>query len=76
MTDPKEAAKRLVGYAAVDRYVKSGMCVGLGTGTTAYWAIKRTGERVAAGEKLEAIVDLGRHRKALRGSSGCRSYPS
>lgn len=56
MTDPKEAAKRLVGYAAVDRYVKSGMCVGLGTGTTAYWAIKRTGERVAAGEKLEAIV--------------------
>jgi ribose 5-phosphate isomerase A len=32
------------------------MCVGLGTGTTAYWAIKRTGERVAAGEKLEAIV--------------------
>ncbi len=56
MTDPKEAAKRLVGFAAVDRYVKSGMCVGLGTGTTAYWAIKRTGERVAAGEKLEAIV--------------------
>jgi ribose 5-phosphate isomerase A len=55
-SDPKEAAKRLVGFAAVDRYVESGMCVGLGTGTTAYWAIKRTGERVAAGEKLEAIV--------------------
>ncbi len=56
MSDPKEAAKRLVGFAAVDRYVKDGMCVGLGTGTTAYWAIKRTGERIAAGEKLEAIV--------------------
>jgi ribose 5-phosphate isomerase A len=53
--DPKEAAKRLVGYAAVDRYVQDGMCVGLGTGTTAYWAIKRTGERIAAGEKLEAV---------------------
>lgn len=56
MNDPKEAAKRLVGFAAVDRYVEAGMCVGLGTGTTAYWAIKRTGERVAAGEKLEAVV--------------------
>jgi ribose 5-phosphate isomerase A len=56
LSDPKEAAKRLVGFAAVDRYVRDGMCVGLGTGTTAYWAIKRTGERVAAGEKLEAIV--------------------
>ena len=56
MNDPKEAAKRLVGFAAVDRFVKDGMCVGLGTGTTAYWAIKRTGERVAAGEKLAAVV--------------------
>jgi ribose 5-phosphate isomerase A len=56
VSDPKEAAKRLVGFAAVDRFVKDGMCVGLGTGTTAYWAIKRTGERVTAGEKLEAIV--------------------
>jgi ribose 5-phosphate isomerase A len=54
--DPKEAAKRLVGTAAVDRFVTAGMCVGLGTGTTAYWAIKRTGELVAAGSRLEAIV--------------------
>jgi ribose 5-phosphate isomerase A len=56
LSDPKEAAKRLVGYAAVDRYVRPGMCVGLGTGTTAYWAVKRTGERVAAGEGLAAVV--------------------
>ncbi len=56
MSDPKEAAKRLVGFAAVDRYVTDGMCVGLGTGTTAYWAVKRTGERVAAGERLVAVV--------------------
>jgi ribose 5-phosphate isomerase A len=56
LSDPKEAAKRLVGYAAVDRYVVGGMCVGLGTGTTAYWAIKRTGERIAAGDRLTAIV--------------------
>jgi len=56
LSDPKEAAKRLVGFAAVDRFVKPGMCVGLGTGTTAYWAIRRTGERVAAGESLVAVV--------------------
>jgi ribose 5-phosphate isomerase A len=56
LNDPKEAAKRLVGFAAVDRYVRPGMCVGLGTGTTAYWAVKRTGERVAGGESLVAVV--------------------
>lgn len=56
LNDPQEAAKRLVGFAAVDRFVKPGMCVGLGTGTTAYWAIRRTGERVAAGEALVAVV--------------------
>jgi ribose 5-phosphate isomerase A len=56
VSDPKEAAKRLVGIAAVDRYVHNGMCVGLGTGSTAYFAVKRVGERVSAGEKLEAIV--------------------
>jgi ribose 5-phosphate isomerase A len=54
--DPKEAAKRLVGFAAVDRFVSDGMCLGLGTGTTAYWAIKRAGEAVAAGMRLEAVV--------------------
>jgi ribose 5-phosphate isomerase A len=52
-TDP---AKRAVGYAAVDQYVVDGMCIGLGTGTTAYWAIVRVGQRVAAGENICAIV--------------------
>jgi len=54
--DTHEAAKRLVGSAAVDRFVRDGMCVGLGTGSTAYWAIKRTGELVAAGAELAAVV--------------------
>lgn len=51
-----DPAKRAVGYAAVDRYVHDGMCVGLGTGTTAYWAIERVGQRVAAGEKIVAVA--------------------
>jgi ribose 5-phosphate isomerase A len=51
-----DPAKRAVGYAAVDRYVHDGACVGLGTGTTAYWAIQRVGERVAAGERIVAVA--------------------
>ena len=44
-----EMAKRAVGFAAVDRYVTSGTCIGLGSGTTAYWAIERGGETGACG---------------------------
>jgi ribose 5-phosphate isomerase A len=51
-----DPVKRAVGYAAVDRYVRDGMCVGLGTGTTAYWAIERIGERVASGERIVAVA--------------------
>ena len=48
--------KRAAGYAAVDRLVADGMCVGLGTGTTARYAIERVGERVAAGERIVAVA--------------------
>ena len=34
----------MVGYKSVDDYVKSGMVVGLGTGSTAYFAVERLGE--------------------------------
>ncbi len=51
-----DPAKRAAGYAAVDRHVRDGMCVGLGTGTTAYWAIERVGQRVAAGEHISAVA--------------------
>jgi len=47
--------KRAAGFAAVDRYVRAGTCIGLGTGTTAHWAIVRVGERVAAGEEIVAV---------------------
>lgn len=42
--------KRAVGRAAVDRCVVDGMRLGLGTGSTAIWAVRRTAERFAAGE--------------------------
>jgi ribose 5-phosphate isomerase A len=50
-----DEAKRAVGFAAVDAFVRSGTCVGLGTGSTARWAVARVGERVAAGENIVAV---------------------
>ena len=45
--------KREAAHAAVERYVESGMVVGLGTGSTATFAVQRIGELVAAGELRE-----------------------
>ncbi len=49
--------KRLAGYKAVDDYVKSGMLVGLGTGSTAAFAIERMGTKLRNGE-LEDIIGI------------------
>lgn len=51
-----ELAKRAVGFAAVDRHVTSGTCIGLGSGTTAFWAIERVGERVRDGDEIVAVA--------------------
>jgi ribose 5-phosphate isomerase A len=45
-----EGLKRDAAYAAVDRYVESGMIVGLGSGTTCAFAVKRIGELLGGGE--------------------------
>ena len=45
-----EGLKRDAAYAAVDRYVESGMTVGLGSGTTAAFVVGRIGELLASGE--------------------------
>ncbi len=51
-----DPAKRAAGFAAVNRFVRDGTCVGLGTGSTAYWAIRRVGGRVAAGANIVAVA--------------------
>jgi ribose 5-phosphate isomerase A len=51
-----EEGKRAAGFAAVDRFVHDGTCIGLGTGSTAHWAIERVGERIAAGERIRAVA--------------------
>jgi ribose 5-phosphate isomerase A len=47
--------KKMVAEAAVE-LVEDGMTVGLGTGSTAYWAIVKLGERVKEGLKIRAIA--------------------
>jgi ribose 5-phosphate isomerase A len=40
-----EKAKQSAGYKSVDDHVTSGMVVGLGTGSTAYFAVERVGQK-------------------------------
>lgn len=53
----QDELKKMVGYKSVDDYVKSGMVVGLGTGSTAYYAVERLGQLLKDGT-LEDIVAI------------------
>lgn len=48
--------KKLVAETAVETYVKDGMNVGLGTGSTAYFAIKKIGDLVSQGYDLTCVA--------------------
>jgi ribose 5-phosphate isomerase A len=43
--DSTEELKRIVGRAAAERFVTAGMRLGLGSGSTAIWTVRRVGER-------------------------------
>jgi ribose 5-phosphate isomerase A len=47
-------AKQIAGEKAAE-YVKDGMVVGLGTGSTAYWVVKKVGEMVEEGLNIRAV---------------------
>lgn len=47
-------AKKLTGEKAAE-YIEDGMIIGLGTGSTAYYAIKKVGEMVRKGLKVKAV---------------------
>lgn len=49
MDSKLDSKRRAAAYAAADAYVKSGMILGLGTGATASWAVKRIGELLSGG---------------------------
>jgi len=55
MESRQDQLKREVGYKSVDDYVRDGMVVGLGTGSTAYFAVERVGQKLKSGE-LKNIV--------------------
>lgn len=61
----RDAAKRLAGEKAAE-FVQDQMIVGLGTGSTAYWAIRRLGERVREGLQIRAIPTSNRTRALAR----------
>jgi ribose 5-phosphate isomerase A len=52
----QDELKKQVGYKAVDDYVKSGMVVGLGTGSTAYYAVERVGAKLKSGELTNILA--------------------
>ena len=52
----QDELKKMVGYKAVDDYVKSGMKIGLGTGSTAAFAVERVGELLKSGELKDIIA--------------------
>ena len=53
----QDELKKQVGYKAVDDYVTSDMVVGLGTGSTAYFAVERLGQLLTDGT-LKNIVAI------------------
>merc|ERR1712070_299453 len=58
-TDTKlsqDELKKMVGYKAVDDYVKSGMVIGLGTGSTAAFAVERVGQLLKSGELTDIMA--------------------
>ena len=56
MAPSQDELKKQVGYKAVDDYVKSGMVVGLGTGSTAYFAVERVGQLLESGELTDIVA--------------------
>ena len=47
-------AKQIAGEKSVE-YIRDGMIVGLGTGSTAYWAIQKIGELVKSGLSVKCV---------------------
>jgi len=52
----QDELKKQVGYKSVDDNVRSGMTVGLGTGSTAYFAVERLGQLLADGTLKDIVA--------------------
>ncbi|HEX3560967.1 MAG TPA: ribose-5-phosphate isomerase RpiA [Pyrinomonadaceae bacterium] len=58
-------AKQRAGFKAVE-YIEDGMCVGLGTGSTAFWMVERLGERVREGLQVRGVPTSRRTEEQAR----------
>lgn len=56
MAASQDELKKQAGYKAVDDYVKSGTVIGLGTGSTAAFAVERVGQKLKSGELKDIIA--------------------
>jgi len=56
VNSPQDELKRQAGYKAVDDYVVSGTVIGLGTGSTAAFAVERVGDKLASGELKDIMA--------------------
>ncbi len=52
---PQDQAKKAVGIAVVERYVKPGMLLGLGSGTTSHWFVRALGAAIAQGLQVRGV---------------------
>jgi ribose 5-phosphate isomerase A len=52
----QDELKKQVGYQAVDDYVRSGMVIGLGTGSTAAFAVERVGQLLKEGTLKDIVA--------------------
>ncbi|WP_373521083.1 ribose-5-phosphate isomerase RpiA, partial [Aquiflexum sp.] len=57
--------KQIAGEAAV-QYIEDGMIIGLGSGSTVYWTIKRIGELVSEGMRISGIPSSMRTEKLAK----------
>lgn len=55
-------AKQAAAFKAVE-YIKNEMVIGLGTGSTAYWAIQYLAERVKQGLQVTTVATLQKQKK-------------
>lgn len=69
MKDQHDAEKRTVAEAAL-RWVRTGMRLGLGSGSTSHWFIKVLGERVQRGELSVQGIATSRDSEELARESG------
>lgn len=71
-----DEAKKSAAAEAVNTCIRSGMRVGLGTGSTASFAVKRLAERIAAGEVKDIIcASTSEATRRLAESLGIRVLP-